>query len=158
MEELGASEALYLITGQDAGEVPVVDFQKEKALQEFLYEAASGQLLQSAHDCSEGGFAVALAESSIQGNLGIAANLSGDVSEAALLFGETQGRVIVSLKPENEAKVSELLKKYSLVNQMIGTIEAAPVVSVNYNGSNIIKAELEELSKIWKETLPCIMG
>ncbi len=158
LEELGASEALYLITGQDVGEVPVVDFQKEKALQEFLYEAASGQLLQSAHDCSEGGFAVALAESSIQGNLGIDANLSGDVSEAALLFGETQGRVIVSLKSENEAKVSELLKKYSLVNQMIGTIEAAPVVSVTYNGSNIIKAELEELSKIWKETLPCIMG
>ena len=158
LEELGASEALYLITGQDTGEVPVVDFQKEKALQEFLYEVASNQLVQSAHDCSEGGFAVALAESAIQGNLGIDANLSGDVSEAALLFGETQGRVIISIKPENETKVIELLKKHSLVNQMIGTIGAAPIFSVTYNSSNLIQAELEELSKIWKETLPCIMG
>ena len=136
----------------------MVDFQKEKALQEFLYEVASNQLVQSAHDCSEGGFAVALAESAIQGNLGIDANLSGDVSEAALLFGETQGRVIISIKPENETKVIELLKKHSLVNQMIGTIGAAPIFSVTYNSSNLIQAELEELSKIWKETLPCIMG
>lgn len=157
LEELGASEALYLITGKDGGEVPFIDLAKEKAVQEFLYEAASKQILQSAHDCSDGGFAVALAESAIINGTGVRAEWQDKVSEAAMLFGESQSRVIVSVSPKNMETLSNLLEKYSVPYTVIGEVTADSKFTLVYNEKTVIDADSQELKGIWKESLPCIM-
>lgn len=155
LEELGASEALTIVTGKDGGEVPYIDFIKEKALHEFLYEAASKKLLESAHDCSDGGFAVALAESAIQGNSGVKAWWNGSISTAAMLFGESQSRAIISAKPEKVAEVQSLAEKYELPFLFVGEVVEEEWFSLNYNGEDVIDSSILKLSQIWRESLPC---
>jgi len=157
LEELGASEALFLIANEDGGEVPYLDLQKEKALQEFLYEAASEKLLQSAHDCSDGGLSVAIAESLFKNELGAEIHLTGQVSEAALLFGETQSRVVISVSPSKLDQVKELLTRFAVPYQVAGAVTAKNELLVTYNDSELIRAAVSELSQIWKGSLPCIM-
>lgn len=157
LEELGASEALFLVTGKDGGEVPVIDFAKEKALHQFLYETASLKLLESAHDCSDGGFATALAESAIQGNLGVKAAWKGNVSAAAMLFGESQSRAIVSIKPEKVEEVQKYAEKYQLPLSLIGEVAKEDCFQLSYNGESVIESSVSKLGGIWKESLPCQM-
>jgi phosphoribosylformylglycinamidine synthase II len=157
LEELGASEALFLITNEDGGEVPYLDLQKEKALQEFLYEAASEKLLQSAHDCSDGGLSVAISESLFKNELGAEIHLAGQVSEAALLFGESQSRVVISVSSSNLDQVKELLARFAVPYQVAGAVTTKNELVVTYNGNELIRAAVNELSQIWKGSLPCIM-
>ncbi|MFH1361623.1 MAG: phosphoribosylformylglycinamidine synthase subunit PurL, partial [bacterium] len=94
-DELGGSEYLKVIHGQVAGDCPSLDLEKEKALQKTVFEAIQQDILNSAHDCSEGGLAVALAESCISDKrkrVGAAVSDAqcpvSDVRKDALLFGE----------------------------------------------------------------------
>lgn len=157
LEELGASEALFLITHEDGGEVPVIDLKKEKSLHEFLYEAANQGLLQSAHDCSEGGFGVALAESAIQGGVGVQGEWEDKVSEAAMLFGESQSRAIISVAPQKLAQVEALLNQKSLFFKMIGSVQGDKKLTLTYNGKKVIDQSVEKLEAEWKGSLPCLM-
>lgn len=157
LEELGASEAFFLITHEDGGEVPVIDFRKEKSLHEFLYEAANLRLLQSAHDCSEGGFGVALAESAIQGGVGVQGKWEDKVSEAAMLFGESQSRAIISVSSQKLSQVESLLKQKALFYKMIGKVQADKKLTLTYNGKKIIDQDVEKLEVQWKGSLPCLM-
>ena len=101
MEELGGSEYLAVIHGMEKGMPPSLDLDAESRLHALLLEAVP--LLHSAHDCSEGGLAAALAESSISGNMGagISLNVEGisapGIRKDALLFGESAGRAVASL-------------------------------------------------------------
>lgn len=157
LEELGASEAFFLITHEDGGEVPVIDLKKEKTLHEFLYEAANQKLLQSAHDCSEGGFGVALAESAIQGGVGVVGEWEDKVSEAAMLFGESQSRVIISVAPQKLSQVEALLNQKSFSFKRIGNIQADKKLTLTYNGKKVIDQDVEKLEAQWKGSLPCLM-
>jgi phosphoribosylformylglycinamidine synthase len=157
LEELGASEAHFLLTGRDEGQVPALDYEKEKRLCAFLVEAAQKRLLASAHDCSEGGLAVALAESAIQGNLGVSLDWRGDISVAAALFGETQSRAVVSLRPENREDVEALLERHSLPRTILGTVSSGKIFSLRYRGALIINCPLDEISGPWKERIACMM-
>lgn len=157
LEELGASEALFLITHEDGGEVPVIDLKKEKSLHEFLYEAANKRLLQSAHDCSEGGFGVALAESAIQSGFGVQGEWEDKVSEAAMLFGESQSRAIISVSPQKLVQIEALLKQKSLFFKMIGNIQADKKLTLTYNGKKVVDQDVEKLEAQWKGSLPCLM-
>jgi phosphoribosylformylglycinamidine synthase len=148
LEELGASEAHFLLTGRDEGEVPVLDFGKEKALHAFLVEAAQKRLLASAHDCAEGGLAVAAAESAIQGNVGADLKWAGSVSPAAAFFGESQSRAVVSLSPEKWDEAEKLLKKHSLAYTRLGKTGGRSF-SLLYNDDAVIDCSLEELSNLW---------
>ena len=148
LDELGASEAHFLLTGKDEGEVPVLDFQKEKSLHEFLIEAARNRLLASAHDCSDGGLAVALAESAIGGNSGVALDWTGDVSEAAALFAESQSRAVISVAPDKLEATESLLKKHKICYAVLGKT-GGKSFSMRYNGSLLIECPLDELSRIW---------
>ena len=158
LEELGATEAHFLLTGRDEGAVPALDFERERNLHAFLIEAAQKKLLRSAHDCSEGGLAVALAESAIQGNLGVCLNWEGDTSNAATLFGETQSRAVVSLDPSGWNETEELLRKHFLPHTRLGTVSSDPAFELVYNGEKLVSCPLRVLASLWKETLSCTMN
>ncbi len=124
-EELGASEYLHTIYKQTKGEVPELDLQFEKKLQVVLLKAIQGGLVKSAHDCSEGGISVALAECCISNRdnqMGADIKLDNSIRNDALLFGETQSRIIISCNSENAIKISELFKKADVSCTLIGKV------------------------------------
>src|SRR5262249_5261381 len=95
-DELGASEFLRTIRGRDEGPCPEVDLEAEKKLVDLLVALAYRGLLGSAHDVSDGGLAVAIAESVMQSGLGATIVLDGAARPSALLFGESTGRAVIS--------------------------------------------------------------
>lgn len=107
-EELGGSEYLKVIHDKVAGDAPELDLEKEKAVQKVVYESIQMGYINSAHDCSEGGLAVALAECCFVNNLGVAACLIPGVREDAALFGESQSRIIISCGPDEVGRIEEL--------------------------------------------------
>ena len=98
--ELGGSEFAEVVLGKVTGRPPALDLERERALQQLLVEAARSDLLASAHDCSDGGLAVTLAESAIAGEAGFAIALPGDLPWYATLFSESASRAVVSIAPE----------------------------------------------------------
>ena len=127
-QSIGGSRYLALTHGKKTGLCPTLNLDAELKLHQSLKALADQKLLQSAHDCSDGGFAVALAESCFTGatheekSLGAVVTLPGDCRLDGRLFGEAQSRVIVSLKPANAAKVDEVLKKLGVPFEKIGTV------------------------------------
>ncbi|HSS45531.1 MAG TPA: phosphoribosylformylglycinamidine synthase subunit PurL, partial [Thermoanaerobaculia bacterium] len=102
-DELGGSEFLRTIRGRDEGPCPDVSLASERRLVELLIALAAHRKLSSAHDVSDGGLAVALAECAMTGGLGAEIRLDSDLRPSSLLFGESTGRVIVSFRPEEES-------------------------------------------------------
>jgi phosphoribosylformylglycinamidine synthase subunit PurL len=124
-EELGASEYLRTIHGRTAGQVPRVDLEAEKALGEAVLAMADERLLASAHDCAEGGLAVALVESAvlpIREPRGLTVTLEDDLPMDALLFGEAQGRIVVSCAESQVERVLELASARGVPAARIGTV------------------------------------
>jgi phosphoribosylformylglycinamidine synthase len=105
---LGGSEYLKIVHGKVAGRVAVLDIDAEKRLQALCLELADQRLLRSAHDLSEGGLAVALAEACVSGAEPVGATVkvpAGSLPEVAKLFGEPPSRVLVSFAAGDKAKV-----------------------------------------------------
>jgi phosphoribosylformylglycinamidine synthase len=127
-QSIGGSRYLTVTHGKKTGLCPTLNLEVELKLHQSLKALADQRLLQSAHDCSDGGFAVALAESCFTGatheekSLGAVVSLPGDGRMDGRLFGEAQSRVIVSLKPADAAKVDELLRKFGVPFEKIGTV------------------------------------
>jgi phosphoribosylformylglycinamidine synthase len=125
-DELGGSEYLKTIHGRKQGKAPALDLKLEKSVQKTALEAIDKGLAKSCHDCSEGGLAVALAECCIsnpQNELGCTVTLgkSGKRKDA-LLFGESQSRIIVSVAPKQAQKFLALAKKNKAPAAVIGTV------------------------------------
>jgi phosphoribosylformylglycinamidine synthase len=97
--ELGGSEYAEVILGTVSGRPPGLDLDREAGLVALLVEAARGDLLASAHDCSDGGLAVTLAESAVAGDCGFAITLPGDLPPHVGLFSESASRAVVSVEP-----------------------------------------------------------
>jgi phosphoribosylformylglycinamidine synthase subunit PurL len=112
---LGASEYLATIHNTVAGKPPIVDFDLEKQVQSACREGINQAWVNSAHDCAEGGVAVALAEACIGANLGAQINLAlpsnASLRWDTVLFGESGARIIVSVAPENAAAIEAFLEQ-----------------------------------------------
>jgi phosphoribosylformylglycinamidine synthase subunit PurL len=102
-DDLGGSEYLKVLQHREQGSPPYLSLETEKALQDFVLKVVHEGLVQSAHDCSDGGLAVALAECCVsgpRGTRGAVVKLGlGSLRRDALLFGESQSRVILSTRP-----------------------------------------------------------
>jgi phosphoribosylformylglycinamidine synthase subunit PurL len=128
--ELGGSEYQRLAHGTAEGPPPALDLALERRVQDAVREAAAQGLLRSAHDCAEGGLAVALAESCLIGGIGVRAALPqlGKGPErspswvAGILFGETQSRFLVSLEKESRVQLRALLAQREVPYQEIGEV------------------------------------
>ena len=119
-DELGGSEYLKVIHGKVAGSPPSIDWDAEKGLIRCLARAAEANLLSSAHDLSEGGLAVALSESAIQGGTGAGVKLAGDLPLHVLLFSESQSRALVSLEPGKLEALKEIAARLGVPLEVIG--------------------------------------
>jgi len=130
--ELGGSEYLKTIHGLKQGKCPSIDLNLEKSVQKTALEAIEKGLVKSAHDCSEGGLAVALAECCISHpakKLGAEINLAaGNLRNDALLFGESQSRIILSAKINNVKKILQIAKKNKTPVSIIGKVSGARLV------------------------------
>ena len=159
-DELGASEYLAWIHGVVAGAPPACDLLRERALVDTLHESNAAGLLHSAHDCSEGGFAVAIAECCIAHPLaqhGAMVDLSAwkALPPRALFFGEAQGRAIVSTA-DAEA-VLAVARKHGMPARAIGTVKAATEGLVVVGGRHTLRAPLGDLSSAYHDAIPLAM-
>ena len=139
----------------ESGEVPAIDLDLEKLVQKTCLKLADEFLLKSAHDCSDGGLAVAIAESCFPSlnrkSIGAEIELKNEnLSVEALLFGETPSRIVISFAPENLEKVKEVSNDcpFEIVGKVTGNN-----LSIKINDSEIISASVSELENAWKNSL-----
>lgn len=158
-DELGGSEYLKLVHGLEKGLPPQLNLSFESDLQKLLIASAKQGLLASAHDCAEGGLAVALAESAICGNKGVEVDLlnAGALRTDALLFGESQSRVVVSLKQANVEALTALCAQYNIPLTSLGRVAKQRLV-IKIDGTEAIAKNMDEVKKAWREYIPCLMS
>lgn len=145
--ELGGSEFLKQFFNRVVGDAPLIDLDEELRLQNFLLSAISKSLINSAHDCSEGGLAICLAEKSVYSqNLGILCNPNLKPS-VEVLFSESQTRVIVSVSPQNENKFLDLVNDFKLEHQKIGV-----VIEGNFIMDKAIDLKVTEMKEVYFNT------
>ncbi|MGH2637122.1 MAG: AIR synthase related protein, partial [Actinomycetota bacterium] len=118
--ELGGSELAEVELGVVAGRPPALDLERERALHRLLIEAAGSDLLRSAHDCDDGGLAVALAESALAGRTGFAVSLPGDLPPHVALFSESASRAVVTAAPERASELEDLAAAFRVPFSRLG--------------------------------------
>ena len=151
--ELGGSEYLKAIYGLVQGQPPELNLDKERSLIALLTRAASSGLLQSAHDCSDGGVAVTLAECAFDtGGIGCAVDLPLSTNAAATLFGESASRAVVSMTGANAQKLLELAAGLGVPARSIGRTGGASI-TMTIGGSPAIACSLAEAEQIWSQAL-----
>ncbi|WP_020619104.1 phosphoribosylformylglycinamidine synthase subunit PurL [Paenibacillus daejeonensis] len=154
--EFGGSELQYVLNGAPSGRPPVIDLDVEKQVQGAVLSAIQQGLVSSAHDLSEGGIAVALAESCMSGCKGANVSLSSELRPDHLLFSESQSRILLSAKPEQAEKLTALLREQGVQHAVIGTVTGSNL-TINVNGKPAINAPVQQLEKVWKDAIPCLM-
>jgi len=152
--ELGASEYFAMHGATGAG-VPRVNFRKNFALYRKLEAAIKRGIVASTHDCSEGGLAVALAECCIGGRLGAEISFPqgkylGKLTASQLLFSESAGRLVVSVKKRDERAFRTLLRGVSC--ECIGTVKGSEL-SITIRGQKAVSQQVDALCAAWKVTM-----
>ncbi len=127
LQGLGASEYLAVVHGLERGTPPDIHLETERNLHQLLVKLAQTRVVQSAHDLSDGGFAVALAESALMGGIGAKVSLLpsafGWCSRTdAQLFGEAQSRVLLSARPEHVPMIEAFAHQHGLECHTLGTV------------------------------------
>jgi phosphoribosylformylglycinamidine synthase len=150
--ELGGSEYLSLRTGKILGNAPEMDLQYEKRLHELCLELMKNKLIHSAHDVSDGGLAVTIAEG-LFGNttLGFdldANYLSGKRIDAAL-FGESQSRIVVSTESKNLKAIKDIAVKLKIDCTVIGTVTDSGKLNIGKH----ITTDVQELSDLYSNAI-----
>ncbi|AYJ90384.1 MULTISPECIES: phosphoribosylformylglycinamidine synthase subunit PurL [Bacillus] len=152
-EEFAGSELQKMTEGRIYGKAPEIDLDVELTRQEALLAAIQNGLVQSAHDVSEGGLGVALAESTF-GTDGLGAHIQIDLNSEASLFSETQSRFVVTVKPEHReafaAAVKDAIEVGTVTNDGVFTVK-------NQEGQQWIHAAVNELERAWKGAIPCLL-
>lgn len=158
---LGGSEYISLIHEREAGPPPYVDLEGEKRLHQLLLLLMGERLLVSCHDISEGGLAVCLAESTILGGIGALVLLNPTqftLPGSALLFGEAQGRVVVSVKDENTLKrVERLAVEFDVRPYWLGTV-GGDRLRIAHGTSTLLDVPVALMEQTWKQAIPRRMG
>jgi phosphoribosylformylglycinamidine synthase subunit PurL len=161
-DELSMSEYAVSVTGITTteivanGKVPQLDLDREVAVQRACLEAAEAGLLASAHDCSDGGLAVALAELcfSSLGKDAISAqvDLSGDLSTAALLFSESPSRIIISFDASASESVRQIASAHNAPLAILGNVGGTQL-RITVNGEQVLTADVADLESAWRNAL-----
>lgn len=156
---LGGSEYLYHVHKMKKGD-PQIDMKKEKAVQDACLEMIQSGIIQSAHDSSEGGLAVCLAESCITNAgrmIGAVVDLDAakkdDMRLDDVLFGEAPSRIVVSLKSDDIGKLEEIAKKHSAPCYKLGKVGGDKFI-LQYNKSELINLPAAKLSDAWRNAIP----
>ncbi|WP_017300165.1 phosphoribosylformylglycinamidine synthase subunit PurL [Nodosilinea nodulosa] len=152
---LGGSEYLAAIHGAATGHPPAIDMALEKQVQAACRHGIAQGWVRSAHDCAEGGLAVALAESCISGRRGAKIQLSAGADQSGqrwdrLLFGEGGARIVVSVGRDDQA-VWEAYLRDRLVDawQPLGTVQGDALTLTTQDGQSLIADRVDALSQTW---------
>ncbi|MBI3017557.1 MAG: phosphoribosylformylglycinamidine synthase subunit PurL [Deltaproteobacteria bacterium] len=152
-ESLGASEYLALIHHSEEGLLPKLDLELEKKVQETLLDVISQKLICSAHDCSEGGLAIALLESAFPKNLGVKIQYSKNIRKDVLFFGESPSRVVVSCVPQKLSALKERIQKYHIPFEMIGEVSGDGF----FMWGQDVHLKIESLKKNWENAFESLL-
>jgi phosphoribosylformylglycinamidine synthase len=157
--ELGGSLYLEQVHGLVRGVPPSLDLVAERALQGLLVQLASRQWMHSAQDCSDGGLAVALAESCFGSGSGAEVAIEGvavssdtHLNAAAALFGETASRVLVSVAPDKVTEVLQLAAAAHVPARVIGET-GGNRLRMSVAGRVLVDVAVEEAEKVWSSTI-----
>ncbi|MUO33347.1 phosphoribosylformylglycinamidine synthase subunit PurL [Enterococcus gallinarum] len=148
--DFNGSELQKLQNGSINGRLMAFDLLEEKQNQAIVLSAIQAGLVKSAHDCAEGGLAVALAESAFKENVGISVQL--DLPQS-WLFSETQSRFVLSIAPENQTAFEALAGDSAC---LVGKVTAEPQLKIQ-GSDGMIVAETALARKKWEEAIPCLL-
>jgi phosphoribosylformylglycinamidine synthase II len=147
--EFSSSEYARTICGVEAGSPPAVNLAAEKRLIAALVALAADDKLQSAHDISDGGLAVTIAESCFASDgMSARVSLTSKEPDEAALFGERGARVIVSVTPENVAAVRRIAAQYEVAVVEVGRVTRGEF-RIELNGRTVVSAEVPLLASDW---------
>ena len=151
--EFGSSEYAKEILGSLWGYPPQLDLEREAALQKAVVELIQQGLVESVHDCSEGGFAVALAEKAFPKGLGARVNVpSGGLPAEFALFGEDASRILLSCDLGKVSRIKQIAEKYGIATDVIGA--AIPDrLEISLDGKVVVSASVAELSEAYEGAL-----
>ncbi|QPJ61827.1 MAG: phosphoribosylformylglycinamidine synthase subunit PurL [Candidatus Nitronauta litoralis] len=155
LEELGGSEYLKLVTSEVRGKPPQLDQAIEKSVQNLCLDWIRNGFLKSAHDCAEGGLAVALAESCMSANgspVGADVEMESTLRPDALWFGETQSRIVVSFSPDEEGQLNKRASEAGVPFKVIGTVGGSQL-KLQLNGAVVVDEAINELNRVWTSSL-----
>ena len=160
-DELGGSYFLQTQHGLKEGKVPVVDLEAEAKLQGLLIGGIELGLISSAHDLAEGGLLVAMLEM-LFGNLNLGAEIKVDALDFnarldALLFGESQGRALIGVSPENLSSLLDLANQWGISAHFLGQTTENEVFSLKVDDKEILNSDVSKLRKIWEDAIPTMM-
>jgi len=151
--EFGSSEYAKEILGAVWGYPPELELEREAALQKALIEMIQAGLVESAHDCSDGGLAVTLAEAAFPTGIGMTVELASQGLPAEFaLFGEDASRVVLSCDPSNLSRIKKVAVQYGVSLNMIG--ETIPEqVEIKLDGQVVVSSTVSELRDVYENAL-----
>lgn len=158
--ELGASE-YYDELGFTGNHAPKVNAESAIIRYRKYHECVKKSLIQSGHDCSDGGLGVSLAESAFAGNLGMKIDLNKvpvdeKMRDDLILFSESASRLVVTVKPENQEEFEKIFE--GTTYGLIGTVEGTELVIHGIGGKTLIKSPVKSLKDAWQSTLRILGG
>ena len=163
-EELGASEVSFMLKENGVaagigGNVPALS-NPEKLFKSYssLSSAINSGLVKTAHDCSEGGLGVALAEMCIGGRIGASIDLdgTGDCTLWSRLWGESLGRIVVAVSQENEQKFLD--KMTGSKTTFLGMVEETDALTISDGFESVISTKVQDMVQSWQNTLDMTGG
>ena len=139
------------------GKVPEIDLPVERAVQDVCLEAAEAGLLQSAHDCSDGGLAVALAESCFSSlnreAIGADLNLTGTLPASGLLFAESPSRIVISFDSAQREAIAAIAQQHNVPMVILGNA-GGKNLRIRVNNQTVIDQPVTDLENAWRNSLP----
>ncbi len=151
--ELGGSEFAETVLEAGGGRPPALDLARESALIDLLVEAAGETVLASAHDCGDGGVAVALAECAIGAGHGFAVHIPGDLPAHVALFSESASRVVVSVESADEERFVALAAAHGVPCVRLGET-GGPRAMID----GLVDLPVEALADAWSNAIPRLLG
>jgi phosphoribosylformylglycinamidine synthase II len=156
--EFGSSEYAKEVLGALWGYPPELDLEKEASLQRTVIELIQQGLVDSVHDCSDGGLVVALAEKAFPKGVGARVNLaSNGLPVEFVLFGEDASRIVLSCDPANVARIQQMAEKYGIAADVLG--ETIPErLQISLDGQMVVSAAVSDLDQAYESALESTLG
>jgi phosphoribosylformylglycinamidine (FGAM) synthase-like enzyme len=161
-DDLAVSEYAVSIAGMTtpeiaaSGKVPALDLERELAVQRACLAAAEAGLLLSAHDCADGGIAIALAESCFSSlgreAIGADVNLEGTLGPTAELFSESPSRIIISFDPADTDAIREFAERNNAPFAILGRV-GGNRLQIRVNGNEAVAADVSDLETVFSRGL-----
>lgn len=161
-EDIGGTEYLRIVHSREGGLPPTLNLEEERALQECCLEAIRAGIIKSAHDCSEGGLAVALAECSLTAPFGGGIGAQIEIQDRAVRgdafwFGESQSRIVVTVSEDRLEALRRAAASKNIPLAVFGQT-GGDRLTIRQSGRTIIDLGLSEMERAWRNAIPSVMG